>query len=119
MAGGQITRRKARRWNSTKGNFHRSSLGRKLTSQQLFRTLEKEAENFTKLNEKAIGVKIAAHEADKREIAAIFERINQAREQLVVRTCIIVIFFCHKRSEERRVGKECVRLCRSRWSPYH
>ena len=23
------------------------------------------------------------------------------------------------RSEERRVGKECVRLCRSRWSPYH
>ena len=23
------------------------------------------------------------------------------------------------RSEGRRVGKECVRLCRSRWSPYH
>src|SRR3546814_16656572 len=23
------------------------------------------------------------------------------------------------RSEERRVGKECVRTCRSRWSPYH
>jgi hypothetical protein len=23
------------------------------------------------------------------------------------------------RSEERRVGKECRRLCRSRWSPYH
>ena len=23
------------------------------------------------------------------------------------------------RSEERRVGKECFRLCRSRWSPYH
>ena len=32
--------------------------------------------------------------------------------------------FCHKlprkgRSEERRVGKECVSTCRSRWSPYH
>ena len=31
--------------------------------------------------------------------------------------------FCKKveqaRSEERRVGKECLRLCRSRWSPYH
>jgi urease beta subunit len=25
----------------------------------------------------------------------------------------------HYRSEERRVGKECRRLCRSRWSPYH
>src|SRR3546814_15842934 len=23
------------------------------------------------------------------------------------------------RSEERRVGEECVRPCRSRWSPYH
>src|SRR3546814_17143679 len=23
------------------------------------------------------------------------------------------------RSEERRVGEECVRTCRSRWSPYH
>src|SRR3546814_14142233 len=25
----------------------------------------------------------------------------------------------HTRSEERRVGKECVSTCRSRWSPYH
>ena len=24
-----------------------------------------------------------------------------------------------RRSEERRVGKECIALCRSRWSPYH
>ena len=24
-----------------------------------------------------------------------------------------------ERSEERRVGKECGLLCRSRWSPYH
>jgi benzoyl-CoA reductase/2-hydroxyglutaryl-CoA dehydratase subunit BcrC/BadD/HgdB len=32
------------------------------------------------------------------------------------------IRFCDlhgSRSEERRVGKECRRLCRSRWSPYH
>src|SRR3546814_6052172 len=28
--------------------------------------------------------------------------------------------FAHiDRSEERRVGKECVSTCRSRWSPYH
>src|SRR3546814_19667017 len=25
----------------------------------------------------------------------------------------------HFRSEERRVGKECVSTCRSRWYPYH
>src|SRR3546814_3456251 len=28
-------------------------------------------------------------------------------------------FFEANRSAERRVGKECVRTCRSRWSPYH
>jgi type I restriction enzyme M protein len=28
-------------------------------------------------------------------------------------------FVNDERSEERRVGKECRRLCRSRWSPYH
>src|SRR3546814_11629029 len=27
--------------------------------------------------------------------------------------------FKRERSEERRVGKECVSPCRSRWSPYH
>src|SRR3546814_15476166 len=28
-------------------------------------------------------------------------------------------FIFQSRSEERRVGKECVSTCRSRWSPYH
>ena len=31
----------------------------------------------------------------------------------------LVRCFNQLRSEERRVGKECLRLCRSRWSPYH
>src|SRR3546814_1840744 len=29
------------------------------------------------------------------------------------------LHFNRERSEERRVGKECVSTCRSRWSPYH
>ena len=29
------------------------------------------------------------------------------------------VFLHPKRSEERRVGKECASMCRSRWSPYH
>src|SRR3546814_4975100 len=29
------------------------------------------------------------------------------------------IVLLESRSEERRVGKECVSTCRSRWSPYH
>src|SRR3546814_1355375 len=31
----------------------------------------------------------------------------------------IVVSGIAPRSEERRVGKECVSTCRSRWSPYH
>src|SRR3546814_15105234 len=30
-----------------------------------------------------------------------------------------IVKFAKVRSEERRVGKECVSTCRSRWSPYH
>ena len=35
--------------------------------------------------------------------------------------CLFPLSIHHERSrsEERRVGKECLRLCRSRWSPYH
>ena len=36
------------------------------------------------------------------------------KERLLV---VVLVLLC--RSEERRVGKECRRLCRSRWSPYH
>ena len=35
------------------------------------------------------------------------------------RYCIIHLYAKNKRSEERRVGKECSEPCRSRWSPYH
>src|SRR3546814_9354039 len=30
-----------------------------------------------------------------------------------------LVHFLQRRSEERRVGKECVSPCRYRWSPYH
>ena len=38
-----------------------------------------------------------------------FEAFGDARMQVDIR------YYLHRRSEERRVGKEC----RSRWSPYH
>src|SRR3546814_12212256 len=31
----------------------------------------------------------------------------------------LTVLYAPGRSEERRVGKECVSTCRSRWSPYH
>src|SRR3546814_5722267 len=42
---------------------------------------------------------------------------NTLRQYHIVRerTGLVANF----RSEERRVGKECVSTCRSRWSPYH
>src|SRR3546814_16320404 len=40
---------------------------------------------------------------------------------LMLAVLILVLFVpsLTLRSEERRVGKECVSTCRSRWSPYH
>src|SRR3546814_7460894 len=50
----------------------------------------------------------------------IFIRLKQGlsnvdRELVLYGLAILWIW----RSEERRVGKECVSTCRSRWSPYH
>src|SRR3546814_12426302 len=40
-------------------------------------------------------------------------------ETTVVGFVLAVVLGVVIRSEERRVGKECVSKCRSRWSPYH
>src|SRR3546814_13925403 len=42
-------------------------------------------------------------------------RLDRDREGDLLERALVVGF----RSEERRVGKECVSTCRSRWSPYH
>src|SRR3546814_4819174 len=41
------------------------------------------------------------------------DRLFNTRKGVVVAGALLT------RSEERRVGKECVSTCRSRWSPYH
>ena len=46
------------------------------------------------------------------------ERSEEHTSELQSRSTISYAVFC-LRSEERRVGKECVQPCRSRWSPYH
>jgi methyl-accepting chemotaxis protein len=42
--------------------------------------------------------------------------ITQVIKEIADQTNLLAL---NARSEERRVGKECRRLCRSRWSPYH
>src|SRR3546814_15806158 len=44
---------------------------------------------------------------------------NHGRETEIGGTSWSYVTFAALRSEERRVGKECVSTCRSRWSPYH
>src|SRR3546814_13831840 len=43
----------------------------------------------------------------------------QPRQRPPLRRAAAVFEVTQQRSEERRVGKECVSTCRSRWSPYH
>ena len=57
----------------------------------------------------------------------IQQLVRKGREVLVEKSKSPALDSCPQRrgvcvrvrSEERRVGKECLRLCRSRWSPYH
>src|SRR3546814_5032909 len=55
-----------------------------------------------------------------------FERFGRTRDDvlghlvhLVRKALVVLALGPGTRSEERRVGKECVSTCRSRWSPYH
>src|SRR3546814_13181169 len=56
------------------------------------------------------------------KLALIVQELFEGNQRLGFKACIdynkIVIDTNHFRSEERRVGKECVSTCRSRWSPY-
>src|SRR3546814_11254745 len=48
-----------------------------------------------------------------------FNRLTRAWVYRSAKGVSNYIAFGSERSEERRVGKECVSTCRSRWSPFH
>src|SRR3546814_1733903 len=54
----------------------------------------------------------------KSDIADI-RNTGKGRGGGAINGALFVQEFVGSRSEERRVGKECVSTCRSRWSPYH
>src|SRR3546814_15612247 len=45
--------------------------------------------------------------------------LREAEKLVEAGTKELLVISQDTRSEERRVGKECVSTCRSRWSPYH
>ena len=59
-----------------------------------------------------VGIYLKLHDDEKKHAVNI-ANIEKVSHHLGIETHIL------DRSEERRVGKECLRLCRSRWSPYH
>src|SRR3546814_17853374 len=82
--------------------------------------------------------KAAAIEKSSRDALALLKQNSPAAAKLAPEAAAILVFpkivkggliiggqygegalFKNDRSEERRVGKECVSKCRSRWSPYH
>src|SRR3546814_16947948 len=89
----------------------------------LFRSHEIFSANLDRLDDLQ-----SQHEAAKEALTAASESltaITADREQLADqleagRTKVVEAKAAlDKRSEERRVGKECVSTCRSRWWPYH
>src|SRR3546814_18631677 len=76
------------------------------------RQVERELELFRRLSEAVddteVLLQLAAEERDVDTLREAAQRLGQAAGALEDAS-----------SEERRVGKECVSKCRSRWSPYH
>src|SRR3546814_17255906 len=59
-----------------------------------------------------VEVQIAGREAEQAGVAArLFYSVAACQAEVEIAA--------RQRSEERRVGKECVSTCRSRWYPYH
>src|SRR3546814_11740418 len=70
------------------------------------------------------GLERAAMMAGKTEVGVVTGKGNVKKAQYALEASAKVLpyyndYFGVDRSEERRVGKECVSTCRSRWSQYH
>src|SRR3546814_11319995 len=65
----------------------------------------------------------SAYSAAKHGIIGYHDAVRAENEHLGLKVLVVapgsVRTNVSRRSEERRVGKECVSTCRSRWSPYH
>src|SRR3546814_5698035 len=67
--------------------------------------------------ERAAELEILGLDLRRREF--VRARVAKALVGIVDKGFAVEFVRARFRSEERRVGKECVSTCRSRWSPYH
>src|SRR3546814_14430033 len=61
----------------------------------------------------------AGQDEDAVKQAATLDAVEVTAQRRVENVQDVPVSISTVRSEERRVGKECVSTCRSRWSPYH
>src|SRR3546814_7848118 len=71
-------------------------------------------DDLDRLTEAAGNSDAVIHLAFDHDFSRFVENAEQERREIEAMGKALV-----GRSEERRVGKECVSTCRSRWSPYH
>ena len=71
------------------------------------------------LEEWAYACELLAKDEPAKKPKAEFRVMAQCSLDFHVLSTLWMLQVGHLRSEERRVGKECLCWCRSRWSPYH
>src|SRR3546814_3637465 len=72
--------------------------------------------DLTALDDEAVALVETGRE---RPAHIVRQRDPEAQQVPLALRLLVVLVLGAARSEERRVGKECVSKCRSRWSPYH
>jgi branched-chain amino acid transport system ATP-binding protein len=120
-------RRKQKGLNMSGGEKKMLSMGRALMANPQLMLMDEPSEGLAPLIVRALGQAIAEIRAHGVTILLADQNLKFCRQVCDRGYIIEKGRIVHQgtmeeiwgRSEERRVGKECRRLCRSRWSPYH
>src|SRR3546814_14263173 len=85
---------------------------------ELFQVFDRDGSETLTREEFARGLAQLGYRLSHRAIDSLFEKIDTDGTNTIEYDEFLQ-FALSARSEERRVGKECVSTCRSRWSPDH
>src|SRR3546814_7577080 len=84
------------------------------------RTKAETVELADKLSARGFNATALNGDMEQKSRERVIAKLKNSEIDIVVATDIAARGIdVERRSEERRVGKECVSTCRSRWSPYH